>query len=169
MTKKQETQKQSLATVARKANFEQVLHALKTVDIENYKKGVSTFKAKEFLEVKLYTLFIDNNEEEEREISITLENVKTLQVLATTCPYITGIKNFAINYEKKQGEQKEKIVLTCKVKTPYGDYRNGLEINGLIFATKDKSKEQALSNEQQDAIQEANNLLQSVGLTGFQY
>lgn len=158
------TKTQTLLDVVRKGNHEQILTALSIKDIETFRNGQNSNHVKNYLECWLYDKFISQDEDENKKIQLHFTNIKTIKVLATVAPYILGLKNFSIEYSREN----KSIIFTCHLKTPYGTYRDGLELYGLKFITNNqKEKEQILNATQQDAIDEANSILAAAGLNYY--
>ena len=161
---KKTTKQQTLLDVVRKGNHEQILQALSVKDLDSFRCGQNSNHVKNYLECWLYDKFILQDEDENKKISLNFTNIKTLKLLVTVAPYILGLKNFFIEYSKEN----KNIIFTCHLKTPYGTYRDGLELYGLKFVTNNqKEKEQVLNATQQEAIDEANSILAAAGLNYY--
>ena len=158
------TKTQTLLDVVRTGKHEQILTALSVKDLETFRNGQNSNHVKNYLECWLYDKFITQNEDENKRISISFENIKTIKVLATVAPYILGLKNFFIEYSREN----KTIIFSCHLKTPYGTYRDSLELYGLQFVSNNqKEKEQILNATQQEAIEEANSILAAAGLNYY--
>lgn len=148
-------------SVARNAKVEEIINALSVIDRNN---AYQTHFTNELIETIMYDEYVKGNEIADVIYSFNFSDVKTVRTLANAVPFVLGCTYFSIEYNKddKQG------VLNFRVKTPYGNYREGLEARGLNFsAYQDKDHQQARNAEQQDAIAEANSILASVGLNFY--
>lgn len=146
--------------------FEKIINTLSTIDLANYQAGTPSNKVKEFLECAIYNRYIINNEKSDTLIEFTFNETKTLKAIISVIPYILGVEHFIIDAEKKSHKEIE-IVFSCKVKRPFGTYRNTLENYGLIFSEPTKAEQRQISASQQDTINEANSILAAEGLSYY--
>lgn len=156
----------SIRAVEAQNQLEKIINTLATIDIASFQAGTPSNKVKEFLECAIYNRYVINNEKSDALIEFNFSETKTLKAITSVLPYILGVEKFTIDCIKKSHKELD-FVLSCKVKKPFGTYRNQLEGYGLIFSEPTKAEQMQLSASQQEAIDNANSILASAGLAYY--